>query len=117
MDVGRCLQAYGPCGTDMEFSNIRGLVCFGILFVASFLLWPELFLRAFTLRQQLWVVRRLTNRHWTGVQALVTVLFVALTAWLVVAKSGNVRKEEREATRQNPASHSSMMPIVLQVRQ
>jgi hypothetical protein len=33
---------------DMDFSNIRGLVCFGILFVASFLLWPELFLRAHT---------------------------------------------------------------------
>ena len=101
---------------DMDFSNIRGLVCFGILFVASFLLWPELFLRAFTHQQQLWVVRRLTNWHWTGVKALVTVLFVALTAWLVLAKSGNARKEEREAMRQNPASHASMRPIAMQVR-
>ena len=103
----------------MEFSNIRGLVCFGILFVASFLLWPELFLRAFTHRQQLWVVRRLTKFHWTAVTVLATALFFALTTWLVLAKPSSADEQARAGMRQDfrtGPSHKLTTPVALRGR-
>jgi hypothetical protein len=102
----------------MDFSSIRGLVFFGILFIASFLLSPGWFLRPFTHRQQVWVVRRLTNRHWSGVNVLFTVVFFALTAWLVLNKAAETEGQGWKKMRQNSANgafHSLMRPIALQV--
>ena len=118
-DVGRRRQAYGPCGTDMEFSNIRGLVCFGILFVASFLLWPELFLRTFTHRQQLWIVRRLTKFHWKAITVLATAVFFTLTTWLVLAKPGSANEQARAGMRLDFRTGSSPVlttPVALRGR-
>ena len=102
----------------MNLLSVRGLVFFVILFIASFLLSPGCFLRPLTHGQQVWVVRRLTNRYWTGVTVLCTMLFVALTTWLVLSKSGNA-EQGREKLRQdsaNRASHTAMRPIAMQAR-
>lgn len=104
---------------SMDFSSIRGLVFFGILFIASFLLSPDWFLKQFPHRQQVWMVRRLTTRHWTGVTVLFTVLFLALTAWLVLGKTGEAEAQGREKMRQkfaNGTYHALTSPLALQVQ-
>jgi hypothetical protein len=103
----------------MNLMSVRGLVFFGILFIASFLLSPSCFLRPLTHGQQIWVVRRLTSRHWTGVTVLCTILLLALTTWLFLSKSGNADEQGRAGMRQNSAnsnSHTLISPIAIRVR-
>jgi preprotein translocase subunit SecG len=90
-----------------------------MLLTASFLLSPGLFLSPFTHRQRLWIVKRLTNRHWTRVTVLVTVLFFALTALLVLTKSSSAGEQARAGMRQNVptgTSHILTRPIAMQER-
>ncbi len=102
----------------MNLLSVRGLAFFGILFIASFLLSPGCFLRPLTNRQQVWVVRRLTNGYWTGVTVLCTIVLLTLTTWLVLSKSGNA-EQGREELRQdstNVASHTALRPIAMQAQ-
>jgi hypothetical protein len=73
----------------MDSATIRGLAFFGILLVASVLLWPDFFLRLLQFPQQVWLIRKLSNRHWIGARILFAVLFFALAAWLIAEKSRN----------------------------
>src|SRR5665213_2671798 len=88
----------------MGTSTIRVFAFFGLLFIASFLLSPGLFLTFLAYRRQVWVVRRANNQLWTRVTIPSTVLFFALCAWLVYSKPGGLHEDARNQSRLN--SHS-----------
>jgi len=67
----------------MEISIIRGLAFFGVLFIASLFLSPGWVLAFMPRDSQIWVVRRWTDRLWTRMTILLSVIFVALCAWLM----------------------------------
>jgi len=67
----------------MESSIIRGIAFFGMLFLASFLLSPDLFLSRLSPRHQTWVVRRWTKEGWGRLTVGLAILVVILCTWLI----------------------------------
>ena len=90
----------------MEASTIRGVAVFGLLFIASFLLSPGLFLTLLEHRSQVWIVRRVNNQLWIRITILSTVIFFALCAWLIYSKPGTLYLKEQIQWRVNSNSVS-----------
>ena len=93
-------------GETFATSMFHVLSFFGLLFLASLLVGPEVFLTQLPPRQQIWVLRRWTARVSKSLTTVLAAVFMALLGWVIYSGPQNAHAGGQKQLPKNPPERS-----------